>query len=44
LRRQEEERQKQEEMKRRETDDRQAMLDRNVPLSIAPAITVAAFN
>lgn len=44
LRRKEEERREQEELKRREADNRQSMLDRNVPLSIAPAITVAAFN
>jgi len=44
LRRQEEERRKQEEQNRRDSDDRAAMLDRNVPLAIAPAITAAAFN
>jgi C1A family cysteine protease len=44
MKKQEEERRRQEEQNRRNADDRQAMLDRNVPLSIAPAITVAAFN
>jgi cathepsin L len=44
MRKQEEERQKQEELNRREADNRQAMLDRNVPLSITPDITSAAFN
>ncbi|HOP29085.1 MAG TPA: C1 family peptidase [Spirochaetota bacterium] len=44
MRRQEEERRKREEQNRRDSDNRAAMLDRNVPLSIAPSITVAAFN
>ncbi|HOP64481.1 MAG TPA: C1 family peptidase [Spirochaetota bacterium] len=44
LRRQEEERRKREDAKRQDELNRRDMLDRNVPLSIAPAITVAAFN
>ncbi len=44
MKRQEEERRKQEDKKRQEADNRQAMQDRNVPLSITPALTLAAFN
>lgn len=44
MKRQEEERRKQEDKKRQDDDNRQAMQDRNVPLSITPALTLAAFN
>lgn len=44
MKRQEEERRKQEDKKRQEEASRQEMMERNVPLSIAPTLTLAAFN
>ncbi|MCL1865338.1 MAG: hypothetical protein FWF73_05950 [Spirochaetes bacterium] len=43
MRKQEEERRKQEDQKRNEQDKKEQMLDRNVPLNLAPSITLAAF-
>lgn len=44
LRRQEAERRRQEELRRKEQMDRADLLNRNVPASIMPAVTLAAFN
>ncbi|NCC62787.1 MAG: hypothetical protein EOM12_18095, partial [Verrucomicrobiae bacterium] len=44
LRRQEEERRRQEELRRKEQLDKADLLNRNVPASIMPAVTLAAFN
>ena len=43
MRKQEEELRKQEEQKREEQAKKEQMLDRNIPLNIAPSITLAAF-
>jgi len=44
LRRQEQERQRQEELRRKQQMERAEMINRNVPASIMPALTLAAFN
>jgi C1A family cysteine protease len=44
LKRQEDERRKQEDIQRQNAENMKVMADRNVPLAIAPAVTLAAFN
>lgn len=43
-RRQDEERRRQDELKRQDQENARLMGDRNVPISIAPVVTLAAFN